>query len=316
MLMNEYDLEDFHRYAEVKLLHKKLQLNDTYLNPTKMNTIIPIIPKPTRDIMDLVLLLLGCNLNVLLGLVILLNSSMRTTANCYIMSLVCSNLMILIEPFKQALRWIFDMHLRINLDYIFLVTFGTSVLTTVQLHIEAYVVICHQSSRLRAPLLKISTAVKGILFIWIMSVVLTCTELHLYKHYEKEVMYDICVSSTVMFLMFPCFIFVMLDSFILYDLITMRSIDGTWSSKDIERFLLLVSITVGFVFFMMPYRVARSLTLITSFCCSDLAIEVVYTMVKMYPTVLPITCFVMSEKFRRALEVMLHCQPREVPVTM
>ncbi|XP_032676382.1 uncharacterized protein LOC116846538 [Odontomachus brunneus] len=312
LIMSEYDMEDIHKYVKEKLLHE--HFNET-MNPTRMNVIVPIIPKPTRDIMDLTLLAVGVSLNVLFCLVILRNSFLRTTANCYIISLMCSNLLILIEPLQQVFYWLFDVYFTMNLDYVFLLTFDSSVLTIVQLNIEAYVVICHKSSPLHAPLLKIRTAVKGILFIWIMCIVLICTELKLYEHFEQEVMYDICVSSTFMFLVFPGFIFVMLDCFILYDLITMKSIDGTWSSIDIERFILLVNITVGFILFMIPYRVVRSVTLITSFCCSDLTIEIVYTLVKIYPIILPLTCLLISAKFRQAFKLTLSCQQREISVT-
>lgn len=239
-MSNEYDMEGVHKY--VRFTDALLQ-RDTYFNettdPTKMNVIVPIIPRPARDIMDLALLTTGVGLNALLGLSILLNSCMRTTANCYMTSLMCSNLIILIEPLQQVLRWIFDVRLVLNLDYVFLVTFDVSVLTITQLNIEAYVVICYKDSPLREPLLRISTAVKGVLLIWVICVMLTCTELHLYEHFEEEVMYDICVSSTVIFLMFPCFIFLMLDYFILHDLVTTRSADGTWPSEDVERFVLL-----------------------------------------------------------------------------
>lgn len=239
-MMNEYDIEEIHRYVEEKLQDK---IRVEYFNETKqsarMNIIVPIIPQPTRNIMDLTLLVMGANLNVLLSLIILRNPSMRTTANCYIISLVCSNLMILIEPLQQVLRWLFDVNLTLNLDYIFLVTFDTSMVMIVQLNIEAYVVICHRNLPLRASLLKIPTAVKGILFTWIMCIILTCLELKLYEHFEEEVVYDICASSTFMFLVLPCLIFITLDCFILYDLITMRSMDGKWSGKDVECFVLL-----------------------------------------------------------------------------
>ncbi|XP_014468579.1 PREDICTED: uncharacterized protein LOC106741282 [Dinoponera quadriceps] len=300
--MWEYDLEAINKYVDEKLLRDEMYSNTTK-DPTRLNIIKPIIPQPTRHIMDLVFLVAGTTSNALLVLVILVNFFMRTTTNCYIISLVCSNLIILIEPLQQMFRWMFGVYLGINLDYVFLVTFDTSVLTIVQLNIEAYVVICHRSSPLCAPLLKISTAVKGVLLIWIMCIVLTCTELHLYEHFMKEIMHDICLSSTAMFIAFPCFIFVTLECFILYDLITMRSIDGTCSSEDIERFVLLAGITVGFVLFMIPYRAARSLALVTTFCCDDSTIEVVYAMVKMYTTILPFTCYAISAKFRRALEV-------------
>lgn len=236
-MSNEYDMEAIHKYLKDKLPNDMF-FNET-MNPTKLNVIVPIIPKPARDIMDFTLLMTGTYLNSLLALVILLNSSMRTTTNCYIMSLVYSNMMILVEPLQQTLRWLFDVRFTMNLDYVFLVTFDASVLTITQLNIETYVVICHKNSPLRAPLLKISTAVKGVLFIWLMCIILTCTELNLYEHFQEAIMYDICVASSVMFLMFPCFIFIMLHCLIRYDLKTTRSIDGEWPREDVERFILL-----------------------------------------------------------------------------
>lgn len=57
---------------------------------------------------------------------------------------------------------------------------------------------------------------------------------------------------------------------------------------------------------MIPYRVVRAIGLLTStaFCCNDTVIEIVYTMVKIYPMTLPIICFIASKEFRQALEVM------------
>ncbi|CAL1684351.1 unnamed protein product [Lasius platythorax] len=278
-------------------------------NPTKMNIIIPIIPEPVRNIMDFTLLVAGTSLNALLTLIIISNSSMYTSTNCYIVSLALSNLTILLEPLQQIIRWIFDIDLMMNLDYIFLVSFGTSILTIIILNIEAYVVICQKNWHLHKSLVKISTAIKGILFIWIMCIMVTAMELNLYDHYEKEIVHDIYVSSTVMFLIFPCFIFIMLDCFILYDLIISKLIIGTWPNKDIERFVSLVGITIGFFLTMIPYRIVRAIDLLISAtsCCSDTTIEIVYTMVKMYPMILPIIYFITSEEFRQALQTMLRC---------
>lgn len=57
---------------------------------------------------------------------------------------------------------------------------------------------------------------------------------------------------------------------------------------------------------MIPYRVAKAVGLLTStaFCCSNTTIEIVYTMVKIYPMTLPVICFVASKEFRQALKVM------------
>lgn len=238
IMFNKHDMNEIHTYLE----NRFPRIQTDYIvttNPTKMNIITPVIPEAVRNIMDFTLLVAGISLNALLGLIIVLNSSMYTSANCYIMSLALSNLTILLEPFQQVFRWIFHINFMMNLDYIFLVSFGTSILTIIILNIEAYVTICQKTWPLRKSLVKISTAIKGILFIWAMCIMVTAMELNLYDYYKEEIVYDIYVSSTVMFLIFPCFIFVMLDGFILYDLIISKLIIGTWPSKDVESFVFL-----------------------------------------------------------------------------
>lgn len=238
-MFNEYDMREIQRYMENPFPTSRINPIST-TNPTKINIIVPIIPEPIRDIMDFTLLVAGVWLNILLDLVIVLNPPMRTSTNFYVMSLTLSSLTILLEPLQRVLRWIVDINLNINLDYIFLVTFATSVLIIILLNIETYVIICQKSSPLRKPLQKVSTAVKGILFIWVMSIMMVSLELRMYEHYEQEVVHDIYVSSTVMFLIFPGFIFIMVDYFILYHLVTSRSeTERRWPSKDVERFVFL-----------------------------------------------------------------------------
>lgn len=67
----------------------------------------------------------------------------------------------------------------------------------------------------------------------------TAMEPKLYVHFEEEVMYHIYEISTIMLFVFPCFILVMLDSFILYDLTISKLMDGAWSSEDSGRFVFL-----------------------------------------------------------------------------
>ncbi|XP_011348967.1 uncharacterized protein LOC105286036 [Ooceraea biroi] len=301
-MMNEYDMKGIHKYMD----HSVIPTDpNTTMHLAKINVITPIISEPIRNIMDFTLLVTGVSLNTLLGLVIILNPYMHTSTNCYVMSLVFSNVLILVEPLKQVLDWSFDINLNMNFDYMFLVSFSTSILTIILLKIEAYIVVCHKNSRLHKQLLNISTAVKCILYVWTICVMVTVMELHLYIHFEEEVMHHIYETSTIMFLVFPCFIFVMLDSFILYDLIILKLIDGTWPSKDTKHFIFLIGITIGYVSTMIPYRVTRAIALVTESCCSDMAIEVVYTMLKIYPLILPITCFVISNEFCQAIKKML-----------
>ncbi|XP_024868710.1 uncharacterized protein LOC112452624 [Temnothorax curvispinosus] len=280
-------------------------------NPTKMNIIIPVIPESMRNIMDLVLLVTGVSLNAFLGLFIALNSTMYSSTNCYVVGLVFSNVVILLEPLQRIIEWIFDIRLEMDLDYVFLISFATSILTIILLNIEAYIVICKKNSPLRKSFLKISTAMKGLLFIWTTCIMVIAMELHLYDHFERDVMHDIYVSSTIMFLVFPCFIFIMLDYFILYDLIISKSINGMWPSKDIEHFIFLVGVSMGFFLTMIPYRITRSMRFLSKSYHNDTVIEITYTMVKVYPIILPIICFATSKEFHQTLKIMLHCQQHE-----
>ncbi|KAL6258081.1 hypothetical protein P5V15_009997 [Pogonomyrmex californicus] len=282
--------------------HFHFQTEDTVTTSfTKMNIITPVISKPARNIMDLIMLVTGASLNVFLGLSITLNSIMHTSSNCYVMSLMFSNFVVLLEPLKQVFDWIFDIHLEMNLDYVFMMSFSTSILIIILLNVETYVVICQKNSPLRNTLLKISTAIKGVSFIWILCIMLIAMELHLYDHFQKEIMHDIYISSSVMFLIFPSFILILLNYFTLYDLIISKSIIGAWPSEDIKRFIFLVGVNVGFFLTMVPYRIVRIIIFITQ-SYNDMAIEITYIMIKMHPTILPIICFITLKRTRQTFK--------------
>lgn len=206
---------------------------------TKMNIITPIIPEHIRNIMDLVLLVIGVSLNAFLGIFIASNSTLYSSTNCYIISLIFSNLVILLEPLERTLEWILDIHLGMNLDYVFSLSFGTSILTMMLLHIEGYIIICQKSSPFRKSFVKISTAIKGILIVWLACIMMIAMELRLYDFFEKETVFDIYGSFLVMFLILPCFIFIVLDCFILYDLTISKLMSGAWPSKDVTHFIFL-----------------------------------------------------------------------------
>jgi len=323
--MNKHDI---HGWMNQPFSRRNQGDSSAILHSAKMNIIAPIIPEFTRNIIDLMLVVTGASLNTLLALVIVLSRYMHTSANCYIMSLVFSNVLILIEPLKQVLHWSFGVKLEVNLDYTFLVSFSTSILTIILLNIETYVVVCRKDLALHKRLLKISMAVKCILYIWVICVIVTAMELHLYIHFEEEVTYHIYGAFTIMFLVLPCFIFVTLDFFIIYNLIMSKLIDDAWPIEDTERFIFLgelrilnininanivtsfkrrnyitVGITVGYLLTMIPYRIAKAIAFVTESCCSDTTIETVYTMLKMYPLILPITYFAMSKEFRQVIKV-------------
>ncbi|XP_070527025.1 pyrokinin-1 receptor [Cardiocondyla obscurior] len=290
-MSNEYSVTT--SYVEVPFPRIKMEPVTT-THPTKINIVVPVIPEPARNIMDLVLLTAGVSLNASLGLFIVLNSTMYNSTNCYVVSLVLSNFVILFEPLMRICEWIFGIHLKINLDYVFIMSFGTSILTIILLNVETYIVICQKNSPLRKSFLKASSAIKGIIFIWTAIVMAASIELHLYDHFEKEIVDDIYVSSTVMFLIFPLLVFIILNYFILYNLTMSKSTSGTWPGKDVKRFVFLIGVHMGFFLTVVPYRVTRAISLISR--RNDTMIEITYTMVKTYPIILPIISFLTSIK--------------------
>jgi len=237
--MNEHDIQDIHRWIDQPFSRMYREDSSAILHSAKMNIIVPIISEFTRNIIDLMVVVTGASLNTLLALVIVLNRYMHTSASCYIMSLVFSNVLILIEPLKQVLHWSLDVKLEVNLDYTFLISFSTSILAIILLNIETYVVVCCKDSARYKQLLKISMAVKCILYIWVICVIATAMELHLYILFEEEVTYHIYGAFTIMFLILPCFIFVTLDFFIVYNLKISKLMDDAWPTEDIERFIFL-----------------------------------------------------------------------------
>jgi len=240
--------EDVYRWIDQPWPHMSWEDSSAKLQSNEMNIIVPIIPEFTRNIIDSTLVVTSASLNTLLVLVIVLNRCLHTSTSCYIMSLVFSNVLILIEPLKQVLHWSLGVKLEVNLDYTFLISFSTSILTIILLNIKTYVIICRKDSVLRKRLLKISMAVKCILYIWVMCVMATAVELHLYIYFEEEVMYHIYGAFTVMFLVLPCFVFVMLDFFIIHNLIISKLMYDAWPTEDIERFIFLGEFELLFLF--------------------------------------------------------------------
>lgn len=234
--MLEHDIPAVHIDNPFPTFHPRIIVTT---QATKMNLITPVIPEHIRNIMDLMLLIAGVSLNAFLGLFIASNSTLYNSTNCYIISLTLSNLVNLLEPLERTLEWIFDIHLEINLDYVFLVSFCTSILTMVLLHLEGYIIICQKNSSFRKSFVKISTAIKGILFIWIWCIMMIAMELRLYDFFKEEIIFDIYGSITMMFLIFPCFTFLILDYFILYDMMISKSMNGIWPSKDVMHFIFL-----------------------------------------------------------------------------
>ncbi|KAG7213177.1 hypothetical protein KM043_002492 [Ampulex compressa] len=207
-------------------------------NPTKVNIFVPSIPEHSRYVADLVLLCVGILLNVLLLVFTVFNPSTHKSTACYVASLAFSNFVILLEPLQQVLRWSSQLDLQLNLDYVCLTSFDITMLTTALLNIQMYVTLCQPNWSLTRSMVKLYSGVKAVATIWTFSVVATAVDLHLYDFFD-EVMYDIYVFSTFMFLILPTAIFVILDLLILYELLILKWAEGSWRDKELNDFLTL-----------------------------------------------------------------------------
>ncbi|XP_033333803.2 uncharacterized protein LOC117224779 [Megalopta genalis] len=271
---------------------------------TKINTVKSSIPETTARIADLTFVFFGVNLNFFMIAVILSKASMRTAMNFYIVSLACSNMVILIEPWQEIMNWFFSVDRILNMDYVCLISFDVSVITIGVLKFLLYVNVFRHDTSLGHALCKKRTAIKGILLIWSASIIELAIGLHIYDFYEGD-MAEIYVWNTFMFFICPFLIFAMLDSLIFYNLMIFREIEGSWRSKELGCQIMLEIITLAFYFIRAPYRVARAINFIWPklSCCTDSKREVLFFIAKSFPAIFSIIYMASSNEFHSALKV-------------
>lgn len=205
---------------------------------TKINLIASNIPQSTARVMNLTFLSVGVALNFSVILVIVSRKSMRTATGLYYVSFAISNMVILIEPLEEVLKWFFAVDMKLNMDYVCLISFDVSVITIAILKLLLYVDIFQQHSSLGQLLLKKMTAMKGILLTWAACIVSLAIGLHIYDFFEGD-MADIYVWNTIMFIIMPVFIYVALDCLILYELVILKEIEGSWRLRELRQFVML-----------------------------------------------------------------------------
>lgn len=159
---------------------------------------------------------------------------MRTVTNLYVINLACSNMVILIEPFENVLRWYFDVDISLNMDYVCMISFDVSVVTIAVLKFQLYIEIFQQHTPFGQRLLKKRTAIKGIFLIWSATIISLAIGLHVYELLERD-MAHIYVWNSFMFITMPFIIFFALDALILYELRILREIEGSWRMKELKR---------------------------------------------------------------------------------
>ncbi|XP_035741812.1 uncharacterized protein LOC118450273 [Vespa mandarinia] len=298
-------LEDIHKYPGLFPNHRKGPTITTTTELTKINIITITLSEYTQNAIDILLVTLGASLNLSIIFIVALNSSLRVSTSCYIISLVASNLVIMIEPSRRILRSIFELNIPMNLDYVFHVSFYSSVLTIVIFSIENYICICERYISIYEYFTKLFNTTKRIVFIWLTSIMITAMELHLYDHFERDDMHDIFAASTIMFMVLPFLILILIHCAIIYELLSIKSIEGQWRSKDLENFRLSIGLVWAFFLTMVPYRIAKVITSLNpnaKWCCSTKQMEIFYLLIKIFPIVSTIVCYVTYEKFRKVIQ--------------
>ncbi|CAK9829999.1 hypothetical protein ANTRET_LOCUS7245 [Anthophora retusa] len=273
-------------------------------SPTKINFIASSIPLFDARMMNLIFLIVGASLNILIISVIVFKSSMRTSMNLYIVSFACSNLVILIEPLEETLRWFFNVNMKLNMDYVCLINFDVSVITIVILKFMLYITIFEQQISFGHMLMKRFTTLKGILLIWCSCIISLAIGLHIYDFFEGD-MADIYVWTTIMFIFMPFIIFLAMDSLILYELTILKMIEGSWRRRYLRNYVMLVIVAIAFFLIRTPYRLARAINFIEpkALCCTDGKREVLYFMAKTFPIIFSLIYISSSIEFQKAFQV-------------
>ncbi|KAI4495149.1 hypothetical protein M0804_001350 [Polistes exclamans] len=295
--------EDIHKYPGILQKHKNITIVTT--ESTKLNIITITFSEYIQDAIDMPLVILGICINLSIILVVALNPSLRVSTSYYVISLVISNMVIMIEPSQRILRSIFKFKIPINLDYIFHISFYTSLLTIVIFGIENYIGTCERHASIYAFFGKASNTIKRLLFIWLVSIMITAMELHLYEHFEEDDMDDIFAASTIMLLVFAFLILSLIHFAIFYEMFLLKLIEGQWRRNDLDNFCLSLSLAVMYFLTMVPYRIAKIITSLNpkaKWCCSTRLIEIFYLLIKIFPITSMIVCYVASEKFRKGFQ--------------
>lgn len=196
-----------------------------------------------------VLLILGLTFNFLIIIVIVLNHSMHKSTSCYILSIILSNLILLLDTLRNVLTWWYNIEMLLNIPYIINLTFNGSILTLGTLTIDRYIFINKGNSLSNLMYCKISqlkTAAKAVVIIWTISSIITAMEFHLYSKFKRNEEYanevdpriQIFVIFTFIFMVMPMVLIFWLGSLLIYEMEQLRMIAGV-NKEDVESLRLL-----------------------------------------------------------------------------
>ncbi|XP_017877674.1 uncharacterized protein LOC108623590 [Ceratina calcarata] len=275
------------------------------MGPTKINTIVSNIPLSDARVINLILLVLGASLNFLILIVIVSRSCSRTPMNMFIISLAFSNMVILIEPLEETIRWFFGVDMKLNMDYVCMISFDVSVVTIALIKFMQYIRMFQEQVPCAQALLKNFTAMKGIVLVWSATIISLAIGLHIYDFFEGD-MADIYVWNTIMFIAMPVIISLALDALIIYELFILKSIEGEWRWKEVRHYIMLIIIAIAFLAVRTPYRLARAINFIEpkASCCTAKKRELLYFIAKTYPTVFSLIYIALSNEFQEVIQIL------------
>ena len=228
-------LQNFHNR---EMTFPQMTTRPTRKSSTKINAITLSIPLYDARVINLILLTLGASLNFLIILAIVCKPSMRTSSNLYVVSLACSNMVILIEPLEEILKWSLDVNMKLNMDYVCMVSFDVSIITLSILKFILYIGIFREQVSFADEILKKTTTLKGVLLIWSSCIISIAIGLHIYDFFEVD-MADIYVWFTIMFIGMPVLTSIAIDALIIYELYILKEIEGSWRMRELRQFVLL-----------------------------------------------------------------------------
>ncbi|XP_012286771.1 uncharacterized protein LOC105703177 [Orussus abietinus] len=263
-------------------------------------------------IMDICILASGGFSNCFLLVVFFHHGTMHTNTTSYLVSLFLSNLVILFGILGEVLKTFVDESYDLDLDYVAFVTFEASIVTLTIFSLDRYVVFCRRTTWVCRTLSKTSTAVKAVLFIWSLASMFSAMELHLYAQFRRETIAYVFAGSTFVFLALPTMVILSLQGLVIYEFQRPGSLMRSAKTKDIECFLLLVGLTLGFFLTMVPNRIAQAAYYVDpSIHCLAFNINVCFLAAKLSPLVMPLVCAIAWKRFRKAAkETLRDCRCR------
>lgn len=219
----------------------------TYQNKTteKFSELINL-----REIIDLIILIIGFIFNILLFVSIILRPLMRTSSGYYVLSLVISNFVLLLDVLDNVLHTWWNIKFSPDVDFIGRVTLQASIHTIAVFSLDRYVTYCRSGTVWHKEALQGTTGLKAILIVWSFASITTAQELHLYEMFRKETVINLYVFFTIMYLVLPTGIILFVGILIVIQIIE-NSYDTNYVSKIDEKEILGLLCEFNFFLFLL-----------------------------------------------------------------